>query len=252
MRSYGFSVPDTFIVGSSEEANSLRATGGNFISKSCSGTKTRVVEMEEELWGRVGALDNSPSIIQRRISGADVRVHVVGDQLLSERIESSRVDYRFHDASVPPNRYSLCDVPDSIAASCLTYCEDQGLLFAGIDFKITNDDEWYVLEANPMPGYESYDRRQGHRISRALFELLTSHRETPPVRPGVTSGLGRGPSPLPTAGIGAESAEPESRPQGERQFDGPEQFIVEGRRPILTSLHCERRLRPEEYWVLDP
>lgn len=174
LEGHGFQVPETWIFGKGERARATLSADEGWISKSCSSSKTRAAVLDAPLFSRLDRLAVCPSLFQKRIRGADVRVHTVGESLFAERIDSSRVDYRFADDSVAPNRYSICDVPDQVARACRDYCRAEALAFAGIDFKISEDDgDWIALEVNQMPGYESYDRRQGRRISRALLNLLT-------------------------------------------------------------------------------
>ena len=54
----------------------------------------------------------------------------------------------------------------------MKFCSAERLLFAGFDFKC-NEEKWYVLEANPMPGYDFFDRKCQNRISKKLLQLLT-------------------------------------------------------------------------------
>ena len=118
--------------------------------------------MDGALWERLNHLRDSPSLFQRRIIGPDVRIHVVGSEIFPEMIISKNLDYRYPQKDTP-NVYYDCDVPTDIRQRCLAYCKMRGLMFAGFDFKIDERNGcWYVLEANPRPGYEFYDRRQGN------------------------------------------------------------------------------------------
>lgn len=182
LKRLGFQIPETYLVGDPLRASILAHEGSELVSKSCSSTKTRTTAMAEAYWSDLERLLECPTIFQRRIFGDEVRVHWVGGILSAERIKTHRVDYRFADPNVPSNRYSLCQVPSEIAGLCTRYCESQSLMFAGFDFKVDRNESWIVLEANPMPGYESYDRRQNNKISSALADLLTSGRHTPVVQ----------------------------------------------------------------------
>jgi glutathione synthase/RimK-type ligase-like ATP-grasp enzyme len=64
-------------------------------------------------------------------------------------------------------------VPDDIVEHCRAYQVMSGLTFLGFDFMVTADGEYFALEANPLPGYDSYDRRLGYTISDALLSLLS-------------------------------------------------------------------------------
>ena len=180
LKQMGFRIPFTVVTGDPLQAGLLAQQGFDIVSKSCSSLKTRTTAMAQDDWQRLHALLDCPTLFQRRIRGDEVRVHWIGGRLFPERIATHRVDYRFADPGVPPNRHRDCEVPADIARLCDRYCTSESLVFAGFDFKIEADETWTVLEANPMPGYESYDRRQGHRIARALADLLTSNTATPP------------------------------------------------------------------------
>jgi hypothetical protein len=177
----GFTTPETYLVGDPMEAGFLAQNGFDLVSKSCSSTKTRTVALDSGLWDRVNALVNCPTLFQRRVYGDEVRAHWVDGRIFAERIQSKRVDYRFAEPWVAPNVHRMCDLPDDIAELCHEYCRSQSLMFAGFDFKVARDEQWIILEANPMPGYESYDRRQGNRIARALVTLLFSGKAAPAV-----------------------------------------------------------------------
>jgi hypothetical protein len=170
----GFAIPEAHILGDPARARALVTADGSWINKSCSSIKTRSAAVEPALWARLDRLAVCPSLFQRRVRGPDVRVHVVGDELFPEKIVSQQVDYRYRDPAFPRAEFSHdVVVPPEVARACREYCRRQRLLFAGIDFKISDADGiWYVLESNPMPGYEPYDRRQDRRISRALLALL--------------------------------------------------------------------------------
>jgi glutathione synthase/RimK-type ligase-like ATP-grasp enzyme len=170
----GFNGKLTCIFGDDLYASRTITPDETWISKSCSSIKTKVAVVDSDLYQRMPYLDFCPSLFQRRVIGPDVRVHVVGTEIFGEKIISQRVDYRYSDSRFGPNQFEPCAVPEKAAFLCREYCRKQGLAFAGIDFKISESDgKWYVLEANPMPGYESYDSRLNHSISRALLNYLT-------------------------------------------------------------------------------
>ena len=47
-----------------------------------------------------------------------------------------------------------------------------GLPLAGIDLRLTSDDEVYCLEINRSPAYSYYEQVTGQRIARSLAHLL--------------------------------------------------------------------------------
>jgi glutathione synthase/RimK-type ligase-like ATP-grasp enzyme len=174
LRDAGFTFPEAHVLGDGALARTLVTADGSWISKSCSSMKTRAAAVDEALYARLDRLSVCPSLFQRRIRGFDVRVHVVGSECIAEKIVSTQIDYRYREPGAPRADFSAIEVPDPVARACVKYCSAQRLLFAGIDFKVSDDGTWYVLEANPMPGYDPYDRRLGKRISHALLRLLTT------------------------------------------------------------------------------
>ena len=136
--------------------------------------KTEVVEVDKVLASRFSLLPLSPSLFQKRINGPDVRIHVVGSNIFAIKITFKGVDYRF-PGRFEKGLYGNINIPINIQINCFDYCNTNMLSFAGFDFKICNDTGiWYVLEANPMPGYDMYDRRLGGAISSSLLSLLSS------------------------------------------------------------------------------
>jgi D-alanine-D-alanine ligase-like ATP-grasp enzyme len=106
--------------------------------------------------------------VQRLIEGDDVRAHVVGDQVFGARFRSRAIDYRKDRAAERgPTR-----LPAELSRLLVRRTADQGLVFAGWDFKVDADGVWWCLECNPMPGYSFYDRVCGYTVSDALIGLL--------------------------------------------------------------------------------
>jgi hypothetical protein len=80
-----------------------------------------------------------------------------------------QVDYR---RSYEETKYSPCLLPESLSKQIIAATAAFGLKFAGWDFKVTDDNEYWCLEANPMPGYDGYDIRAAGEITNSLLELL--------------------------------------------------------------------------------
>jgi hypothetical protein len=116
--------------------------------------------------------EQGPIHLQHVVKGQDVRVHVVGDQVIPVGIRSRRIDYRI----APDATYQPLDsgyFPHDLARCMVEATRETGLAFAGWDFKIGKEDgRFYALEANPMPGYHLYDLAPERRITRTLVEHL--------------------------------------------------------------------------------
>jgi glutathione synthase/RimK-type ligase-like ATP-grasp enzyme len=167
----GFAVPRTLVTNEEAAARAFLAEVPSVVFKGASGVKTIASEFMADRYPRLSLLQTSPVFFQERIVGADVRTHLIGDSHISERIESSGVNYQFDGGH---KTFEPMTVPDNIAERCRVYQAMSGLTFIGFDFMVTPDGEYFALEANPLPGYDSYDRRLGFSISDALLGLLSS------------------------------------------------------------------------------
>jgi RimK-like ATP-grasp domain len=168
LQSLGFQVAES-VTSSNPEVLAEFANAGLTIVKTTSGIRadTRLVQKEEFL-----DFDphQGPLHLQRYIAGADVRAHVVGNRVHAELIKCSQVDYRhFYEES----EYIEWELPESLHHKIINAAAASGLKFAGWDFKVTDDDEYWCLEVNPMPGYDGYDIRADGKITDSLLALLT-------------------------------------------------------------------------------
>jgi hypothetical protein len=165
LRQTGFLVPDSFL-SSNKSALADFCKGGPTIAKSVAGVRADTREVVS------GDFDDfvprqGPVHLQRRIFGLDARLHVVGGDVQAELIRSDAVDYRTSEA-----RFETFTPPDDIVRAVVATTQSFGLEFAGWDFKIDEKGQFWCLEANPMPGYDSYDRRSGGAITNSLVERL--------------------------------------------------------------------------------
>ena len=108
-------------------------------------------------------------LVQRMIEGDDVRVHVVGDAVIACRFSSTTIDYRSDREATR----EITGIPAALASLLVARTAEQGLAFAGWDFKLDRDGTYWCLECNPMPGYSFYDRVCDGAVSDALIKLLS-------------------------------------------------------------------------------
>ncbi|WP_415855229.1 ATP-grasp domain-containing protein [Sinomonas sp. G460-2] len=164
----GFRVPDSV---TSADPRTLREFVSSFscILKSLSGTRGDTVAVTaDDLNGFV--VQQGPLHVQRRIEGVDVRVHVLGDVVLSTMIDSRSVDYRAKGVKPKLSRWLL---PIDLSEQVVAATRRMGLTFAGWDFKVSSDGIYWCLEANPQPGYGMYDPVMEWGISRELVSIMT-------------------------------------------------------------------------------
>jgi glutathione synthase/RimK-type ligase-like ATP-grasp enzyme len=115
---------------------------------------------------------SAPIHVQEYKPGHDVRVHVIRRRVYSLLIESDAVDYRAPGAQATYMAFSL---PAEIEEGVIEATASFGLEFAGWDFKLGRDGVYWCLEANPQPGYSSYDGALGLGISSALLDLMAAY-----------------------------------------------------------------------------
>lgn len=173
LRRAGFRIPETIAGTSPQSVASLVSPDGNWISKGCSGVRTRVEALEKEDFGQLGCIASVPSQFQRRVGEYDVRVHMIDSCAVGLQIRTDAVDYRYATSEDKQVEYSSVDVPASIRVRCTEYMNKTGLVFAGFDFRVDSAG-WTVLECNPMPGYDFYDSRASGAVSRRLAEFLVA------------------------------------------------------------------------------
>jgi hypothetical protein len=163
----GLLVPPSLLSGDAARVRAFVAAGRTVVKPVC-GTRATTREIGLADLDRLAGSDG-PVLVQRMIEGDDVRVHVVGEAVIACRFSSSAIDYRSDRTA----ERSITEIPAELAALLVTRTAEQGLLFAGWDFKVDAEDRYWCLECNPMPGYSFYDRLGRGAVSDALVELLS-------------------------------------------------------------------------------
>jgi hypothetical protein len=164
----GFRVPDSITSCDVEQLREFLSRERVAISKTVCGVRADTVTVTASDFDDFEP-EQGPVHLQRRIDGADVRIHVVGEQLIAQRIHTDAVDYR-RDGSI--DRMDIFDPPAPMRDALIEATARFDLAFAGWDFRIDPDGTYWCLEVNPMPGYQPYDLRCGGIISRQLFAYL--------------------------------------------------------------------------------
>lgn len=171
----GFEVPPTLVTDDPAAVDAFEQKHGGLVYKSTSAVRSIVRPLDAEARRRIQRLRWLPVQFQRRETGADIRVHVIGTRVLAARATTAAVDYRYagrdgHDVSL-----RAADVPDEVAQRCLRLSRRLGLPFCGIDLMERPDGSWVCFEVNPSPGYSWYEQSTGLAISDALVAWL-DHR----------------------------------------------------------------------------
>lgn len=174
---HGFDVPPS-VTSSRRDVLERFAAAGPTIIKTCSGIRANARRVQPEEFAEFKP-EQGPVHLQRLVTGADVRAHVVGDQVMAMMIESDAVDYRNGSSG----RWTVYEPSDPLRVKMVAATQSMGLLLAGWDFKVDSDGRAWCLEANAMPGYSSYDRRLGGSISKAILSLMGCPIDASPAVP---------------------------------------------------------------------
>ena len=162
----GLLVPDTLVTSDRAAARRFLARHGRVVYKSISGLRSIVtaVERADDL-DRIG---HGPVQLQEWVPGLDVRVHVVGSKWFATSVESDATDYRY-DGDVVMAPFEL---PPALGAALVDVAAAMGLLVAGVDLRLTPDEQWRCFEVNPSPGFSFYEDHTGQSIAAAIAGLL--------------------------------------------------------------------------------
>jgi glutathione synthase/RimK-type ligase-like ATP-grasp enzyme len=175
IRRHGLRIPETLVTNDPESVRRFRSQQGRLIFKSLSGVRSVVRELTDADMERLDAIRWCPVQFQALIPGIDVRVHCIGGELFAARIESGATDYRYaaREVGEPPSLTDF-ELESEVAERCLRLTADLGLELAGIDLRVTPDDETYCFEVNPSPAFSYYEAQTGQPIARAIARHLAA------------------------------------------------------------------------------
>ncbi len=147
-------------------------TGGKMVYKPVAGGGLcRRVSEEDLRPERLRRLAQAPVLFQEEVPGRNVRVYVVGsDVVAAYEIVSEQLDYRGAETAVVPTVLSAEE--HEAACRAAQACD---LTFTGIDIRRRPDASFAVLECNPSPMFSGIERMTGDSpVSQALADLLRS------------------------------------------------------------------------------
>ena len=170
----GFPTPPTLVTNDPAEVLQFEARHGPLVYKSTSSIRSIVSPLDDRARQRLDRLPSLATQFQRRETGTDVRVHVVGSHVLAARVASSALDYRYAGREGLDLQLEPTQIPDLVADRCRALSATLDLPFCGIDLCHRTDGSWLCYEVNPSPGYSWYEEATGLPISDALVAWLNS------------------------------------------------------------------------------
>lgn len=168
----GFSVPNTLITNDPEAAGEFYSQHKQVIYKSISSVRSIVQMLGEEDLRRLEQIRWCPTQFQEFVQGTNVRVHVVGERVFATAIETEATDYRYAYRQGGDALLSAVKLEDDLAENCVRLTAALGLAFAGIDLKITPNEEIFCFEINPSPGFSYFENNTGQPIAKAVAKYL--------------------------------------------------------------------------------
>lgn len=170
MHRQGIRIPQTLITNDAEELRAFydRLNGQVIYKPVRGGAHTARLRNRDFTPERLGELAQAPVQFQEMIAGVDIRVYLIGNELFAGEIRSRTLDFR----GDPQAEIVPVDLPDSVAADCLTLAGTLGLVMTGIDVRRTPEGEYVFLEGNPAPMFIHFEERTGYPISDRLVDML--------------------------------------------------------------------------------
>jgi hypothetical protein len=110
----------------------------------------------------------APVTIQDEIPGTNIRAFVAGEQVVACEVATTAIDFR-DDAAPDITPHALSSEQ---LERCRAIARTLGLLWTGIDFRLTPDGSYVFLEANPSPMFKGFERYAGLPLTELLASLL--------------------------------------------------------------------------------
>jgi glutathione synthase/RimK-type ligase-like ATP-grasp enzyme len=173
IRELGFQIPETLITNDPALVREFAARHGRVIYKSISAVRSIVQTLAEADFERLEKIRWCPTQFQAFVDGTNLRVHTIGGEVYATAIRTAATDYRYAARQCGnPADLREVELSDELAEKCLALSKSLGLEFAGIDLKVTPEDEVYCFEVNPSPAFSYYEENADQPISQGLARCL--------------------------------------------------------------------------------
>jgi glutathione synthase/RimK-type ligase-like ATP-grasp enzyme len=173
IRELGFHIPETLVTNDPALVREFAARHGRVIYKSISAVRSIVQTLEESDFDRLERIGWCPTQFQAFVDGTNLRVHTIGGEVYATAIRTEATDYRYAARQCGDSAdLREVELSDELAGKCLALSKSLGLEFAGIDLKVTPEDEVYCFEVNPSPAFSYYEENADQPISQGLARCL--------------------------------------------------------------------------------
>jgi len=117
-----------------------------------------------------------PVIFQEYIKGLDIRVYLLKGKVISAHIlekNDNYLDYRQNPSfSTNDYQYTPIELPDYVVKFCVKAANILGLYFTGIDLKIDEKGQYYLIECNSKPIYMDAEMKLKVPITDKIIDAL--------------------------------------------------------------------------------
>lgn len=122
----------------------------------------------------IGCVSVAATTLQEFVPKAyEVRLTVIGDRWFPIAIhaatEGTHTDWRSDPSALT---YEFVPVPDTVVDGVSHYMKRMNLVYAGLDFVVTPDERWVMLEANSGPQFGWLEAATGAPMVAAMADLL--------------------------------------------------------------------------------
>lgn len=165
----GMAIPATVLTNDPEQVRDFALRHTRPIFKPVQGgAHTRPITAAHLNEENLKNLAYAPVTLQEEIVGTNIRVFVAGERVMACEVIADTLDFR---DTVDP-RIVKHDLPNDMATLCKRIATTLGLLWTGIDLRLTREGRYVFLEANPSPMFLGFQSRCGLPLTEALAELL--------------------------------------------------------------------------------
>ena len=177
IRNHGLRIPETLITNDPEKVREFHTRHGKVIYKSISAARSIVQTLKESDFERMPLVRCCPTQFQAFVEGTNVRVHVVGNEVFATAVSTEATDYRYAAQQAGKDaELREVELSDELSEQCVKLTKSLGLVFAGIDLKVTPSDEVFCFEVNPSPAYSYYELHTRQPISAAVAHCLMHYK----------------------------------------------------------------------------
>lgn len=167
----GLSTPTSyFIKGDPSFLNKIKHDHSKIIVKSCSSTRSKVVDQTVFLKWTKRNIHSIPTLFQEKAEGEDLRIHVLGDNVFGiKMLNKDAVDYRYSKKKL---LFESIPISSELSDFCKKVVGKEKLFLGGIDF-VSSSKGTVCLECNPAPGWSWYKSNDFiHSMSHQLIKHL--------------------------------------------------------------------------------